>query len=158
MCLYFGGNDFLGLITSLSCRSFFCQYECPLLVVREMRVSLLRVGLIFLSFCVLLSLFLFVACRGFVLDSEYKRCGACSLCLLVLVLSLQGVLLVFFFIVRFHFVCFLWGWWFPSWKVLLGVPAWRRSSERGGRGGLRASPHASIFCTFVPLLGYDVHM
>ncbi len=52
-------------------------------------------GLMFLSFFVLLSLFLFVACRGLLLDLEYNQCGPCSLCLLVLVLSLQGVLLGF---------------------------------------------------------------
>jgi hypothetical protein len=48
-----------------------------------------------------LSLSLFVKCGGVVSDSEYKQCGACSLCHLVLVLFLHGVLLVFFFIVRF---------------------------------------------------------
>ncbi len=53
-------------------------------------MSLLRLGLMFLSFLFFLPCFFFFACRGLVLDLEYKRCGACSLCLLVLVLSLQG--------------------------------------------------------------------
>ncbi len=73
MCLYFGGNNFLNLIISLSRRSIFLrQYKHPLLVVRDRRVSLARLGLMFLSFFVLLSLFLFVACEGLVLDLEYK--------------------------------------------------------------------------------------
>jgi hypothetical protein len=53
MCLYFGGIDFLGLIISLSCGSFFCAYISVLrLVVRERRVFLFtfRVDVSFLSF------------------------------------------------------------------------------------------------------------
>jgi hypothetical protein len=50
MCLYFGGNDFLGLIITFPCSSILRQYKSPSLVAREGRVSLLCLGLIFLSF------------------------------------------------------------------------------------------------------------
>jgi hypothetical protein len=92
MCLYFGGNDFLGLINSFSRRSIFLhQYESLLLVGREGRMSLLRLGLTFLSFLFFLPCFSFVACRGLVFDLEYKQCDTCSLCLLFLFCSFRVV-------------------------------------------------------------------
>ncbi len=47
-------------------------------------MSLLHLGLMFLSFLFDLPCFFFVACWGLVLDLEYKQCGICSSCLLVL--------------------------------------------------------------------------
>jgi hypothetical protein len=92
MCLYFGRNDFLGLIISFSYRSFFlCQYKSPLLMAREGRMSFLHLGLMYLSFLFFIPYLFFVACRGLVLDSEYKQCGTCSSFLLVLFCSFKVV-------------------------------------------------------------------
>jgi hypothetical protein len=61
------GMIFLGLIISFSHGSIFLhQYEHPLLVVRERRVSLFTFGVDVSFFFVFFSLFLFVACEGLV--------------------------------------------------------------------------------------------
>jgi hypothetical protein len=107
------GMIFLGLIISFSCGSIFLrQYEHPLLVVRERCVSLFTLGVDVSFFFVFSFLNFYVPCGGLVSDLEYKQCGMCSPCHLVLVLFRHGVLLVFFLLLGFHHVCFLWGGWF----------------------------------------------
>jgi hypothetical protein len=114
MCLYFGGNNFLGLIISFSCRSIFLhQYMSPSLVVREGRVSLLLLGLMFLSFLFFLPCFSLLHVGvgiGFGVYAMWHALFVFSHS----VLFLQGGLLVFFFTVDFHHVPFLWVWgqWF----------------------------------------------